>query len=46
MHLNGEHVLVDCLLPGVPEKGPIGLQAHGSGIQFANIFVRPIVAGD
>ena len=46
VHLNGEHVLVDCPLPGVPEKGPIGLQAHGSGIQFANLYVRPIVADD
>jgi hypothetical protein len=40
VHLNGEHVLVDCPLPGVPETGPIGLQAHGSGIQFANLYVR------
>ena len=46
VHLNGEHVLVDCPLPGVPEKGPIGLQAHGSGIQFANLYVRPIVVDD
>ncbi len=38
--LNGEHVIVDCELPGVPESGPIGLQAHGSGIRFRNLFAR------
>ena len=46
VHLNGQHVLVDCVLPGVPDAGPIGLQAHGSGIQFTDILVRPIVADD
>lgn len=40
VYLNGEHVLVDCVLPGVPASGPIGLQAHGSGIQFSNLHVR------
>ena len=43
VHLNGRHVLVDCVLPGVPASGPIGLQAHGSGIRFTDILVRPIV---
>lgn len=42
VHLNGEHVLMNCLLPGVPASGPIGLQAHGSGIRFRNLLVRPI----
>ena len=46
VHLNGRHVLVDCVLPGVPDSGPIGLQAHGSGIRFTDILVRPIVADD
>ena len=40
--LNGEHVLVSCPLPGVPESGPIGLQAHGSAIEFRNLRIRPI----
>ena len=40
VYLNGEHVLVDCILPGVPASGPVGLQAHGSGIQFRNLYVR------
>ena len=43
VHLNGQHVLVNCVLPGVPASGPIGLQAHGSGIQFRNLSIRPIV---
>ncbi|MDE0890335.1 MAG: DUF1080 domain-containing protein [Phycisphaerales bacterium] len=38
--LNDEHVIVACELPGVPESGPIGLQAHGSGIRFRNLYVR------
>ena len=46
VHLNGQHVLVDCVLPGVPASGPIGLQAHGSSIRFTDILVRPIVADD
>ena len=44
VHLNGEHVLRDCPLPGVPAQGPIGLQAHGSAIQFTNLAIRPIAA--
>jgi Domain of Unknown Function (DUF1080) len=28
--LNGEEVITDAQLPGVPEKGPIALQHHGS----------------
>ena len=40
--LNDIHVIVDCELPGVPANGPIGLQAHGSGIEFRNIHVRTL----
>lgn len=40
--LNGEQVIKDAKLPGVPAKGPIGLQHHGSSIDFGNIYVRPI----
>jgi Domain of Unknown Function (DUF1080) len=28
--LNGEEVITDAQLPGVPEKGPLALQHHGS----------------
>ncbi len=44
VHLNGEHVLIDCPLPGVPTSGPIGLQAHGSAIEFRDLLIRPISA--
>lgn len=40
--LNGQTVLVDAELPGVPESGPIALQHHGGAIQFANIFIREV----
>ncbi len=38
--LNGVTVIDRAHLPGVPAKGPIGLQSHGSQIQFANILIR------
>jgi Domain of Unknown Function (DUF1080) len=40
--LNGEQVIMDARLPGVPSSGPIALQNHGSSIDFANIYVRPV----
>jgi hypothetical protein len=38
--LNGETVIQNAQLPGVPPRGPIALQHHGSPIQFANLFVK------
>jgi hypothetical protein len=38
--LNGQQVIDNAELPGVPREGWIGLQNHGSAIDFANIFVR------
>jgi len=40
--LNGKRVIDNAQLPGVPKRGPIGLQHHGDPIQFANIFVREL----
>jgi len=51
--LNGTKVLDDAWLPGIPERGPIGLQHHGSKqngewrsppalVQFRNIFVKEL----
>jgi hypothetical protein len=51
--LNGEEVITNALLPGVPAKGPIGLQHHGgfkdgkyvgnpSLVQFRNIKVKEL----
>ncbi len=42
VHLNGQHVIMDCPLPGVAAAGPIGLQAHGSAIEFRDLAIRPI----
>ncbi|MDP7070742.1 MAG: DUF1080 domain-containing protein [Phycisphaerales bacterium] len=38
--LNGVTVIDRAHLPGVPQRGPIALQSHGSGIQFTNILIR------
>jgi hypothetical protein len=40
--LNGTQVIEAATLPGVPAEGPIGLQSHGSAVEFANIYVREL----
>ena len=40
--LNGETVIENALLPGVPARGPLALQHHGDPIQFANIYVKEL----
>jgi len=35
-------VLRDATLQGIPANGPIGLQKHGSAVQWANIYVRKL----
>jgi hypothetical protein len=51
--LNGINVIENALLPGLPEKGPIGLQHHGSKkdgvwagppslVQFRNIYIKEL----
>lgn len=40
--LNGKRVIKEARLPGVPARGPIGLQCHGDAIEFANIYVMRI----
>ena len=42
VNLNGDTVLENAQLPGVPARGPIALQHHGDPIEFANIFVKEI----
>ncbi|MGH9340965.1 MAG: 3-keto-disaccharide hydrolase [Acidobacteriota bacterium] len=42
VHLNGQLVIDRARLPGVPPRGPIGLQHHGDPIQFANIYIKEI----
>lgn len=40
--LNGKTVIDEVRLPGMPDKGPIGLQHHGDPIQFANIYIKEL----
>jgi len=40
--LNGQTVLENAQLPGVPARGPIALQHHDGPIQFSNIFIREL----
>jgi sialate O-acetylesterase len=40
--LNGKTVIEDARLPGVPEEGPIALQAHGSPVQFGNLYIKEL----
>ena len=38
--LNGRVVIENAQLPGIPAKGAIGLQHHGSAIDFANFWIK------
>ena len=40
--LNGRVVIERAQLPGIPAKGPIGLQHHGQAIEFANLWVKEL----
>ncbi len=37
--LNGRVVIDNAQLPDIPAEGPIGLQHHGSAIDFANLWI-------
>jgi hypothetical protein len=38
--LNNEEVISSARLPGVPARGPVGLQHEHGTVQFKNIYVR------
>jgi hypothetical protein len=40
--LNGQAVIENAQLPGIPARGPIGLQHHGDPIQFANLYIQEL----
>jgi len=44
VELNGEVVINDAQLPGVPPEGEIALQRHGSPIEFRNIYIKELPA--
>jgi hypothetical protein len=40
--LNGEKVIDNARLPGMPAKGPIGLQHHGDPGEFRNLYIKDL----
>lgn len=40
--LNGEEVITEARLPGIPARGPIGLQHEHNKIQFKNLYLREL----
>jgi hypothetical protein len=40
--LNGETVIDNARLPGIPAKGPIGLQHHGDPVEFRTLFIKEL----
>lgn len=40
--LNGKTIIENAQLPGLPARGPIGLQHHNEPVEFANLFVREL----
>jgi hypothetical protein len=42
VELNGKRVIDGALLPGLPARGPIGLQSGGEPVQFANLHIREL----
>jgi hypothetical protein len=38
--LNGEKVIDNAELPGVPARGPIALQNHGDPVEFRNLYIK------
>ena len=40
--LNGQIVIDQVPLPGLPARGPIGLQHHGDPVHFMNLFIKEL----
>lgn len=38
--INGRIAIKDAQLPAIPARGPIGLQHHGTAIDFANFWIK------
>lgn len=42
VELNGEEVITEARLPGVPARGPIGLQHEYNKVQFKDLYIREL----
>ncbi len=40
--LNGQTVIEDAALAGLPKRGRLGLLPHGDAVEFANIYIKEI----
>jgi hypothetical protein len=40
--LNGQTVIREAQLPGLPSRGPVALQHHGDPMEFANIYIKEL----
>jgi len=40
--LNEKQVITNAQLPGIPSRGPIGLQHHNEVVEFGNLFIREL----
>ena len=40
--LNEKRIIEDAQLPGIPSRGPIGLQHHNEVVEFGNLFIREL----
>ncbi len=40
--LNGNTVVENARVPGMPKRGPIGLGNHSDPVQFANLFIKEL----
>ena len=40
--LNSKTIIENAQLPGIPTRGPIGLQHHNEVVEFANLFIREL----
>jgi len=40
--LNDKTIIENAQLPGIPSRGPIGLQHHNEVVEFGNLFIREL----
>jgi hypothetical protein len=40
--LNGQRIVENAQIPGIAERGPLGLQHHDTPLEFANLYIREL----